>query len=140
MCVCPQGYEVRKITAMDQDLGRPRGIGYTIVSGLSPIINLTFTAQREKLIMSYHNPTGIIDKYHRAEQSITLENRVARDSPVGSFCHSQFRFVSLTNLPSEQKMFHDLSFIITFCYFRYTISRVNEIAPLVCYFSSDLIL
>ncbi|CAG04743.1 unnamed protein product, partial [Tetraodon nigroviridis] len=28
-----QGYEVRKITAMDQDLGRPRGIGYTIVSG-----------------------------------------------------------------------------------------------------------
>ncbi|XP_037533900.1 cadherin-23 [Nematolebias whitei] len=29
----PLGYEVRKITAMDQDLGSPRGIGYTIVSG-----------------------------------------------------------------------------------------------------------
>uniref|UniRef100_UPI003AAE43FE cadherin-23 isoform X1 n=1 Tax=Centroberyx gerrardi TaxID=166262 RepID=UPI003AAE43FE len=29
----PPGYEVRKITAIDQDLGRPRGIGYTIVSG-----------------------------------------------------------------------------------------------------------
>ncbi|XP_068183037.1 cadherin-23 [Antennarius striatus] len=27
------GYEVRKITAIDQDLGRPRGIGYTIISG-----------------------------------------------------------------------------------------------------------
>ncbi|CAG6017760.1 unnamed protein product, partial [Menidia menidia] len=31
----PQGYEVRKITAIDQDLGRPRGIGYTIISVLS---------------------------------------------------------------------------------------------------------
>ncbi|XP_076021948.1 cadherin-23-like [Genypterus blacodes] len=29
----PPGYEVRKITAIDQDLGRPRGIGYTIISG-----------------------------------------------------------------------------------------------------------
>ncbi|GLD56116.1 cadherin-23 isoform X1, partial [Lates japonicus] len=29
----PEGYEVRKITAIDQDLGRPRGIGYTIISG-----------------------------------------------------------------------------------------------------------
>ncbi|XP_037320872.2 cadherin-23 [Pungitius pungitius] len=29
----PVGYEVRKITAIDQDLGRPRGIGYTIISG-----------------------------------------------------------------------------------------------------------
>ncbi|XP_077053022.1 cadherin-23 isoform X1 [Siphateles boraxobius] len=29
----PPGYEVRKIRAIDQDLGRPRGIGYTIVSG-----------------------------------------------------------------------------------------------------------
>ncbi|XP_027861759.1 cadherin-23 isoform X4 [Xiphophorus couchianus] len=29
----PLGYEVRKITAIDQDLGQPRGIGYTIVSG-----------------------------------------------------------------------------------------------------------
>ncbi|XP_029926425.1 cadherin-23 isoform X1 [Myripristis murdjan] len=29
----PPGYEVRKITAIDQDLGRPRGIGYTIVGG-----------------------------------------------------------------------------------------------------------
>ncbi|XP_061601899.1 cadherin-23 [Cololabis saira] len=29
----PMGYEVRKITAIDQDLGRPRGIGYTIISG-----------------------------------------------------------------------------------------------------------
>ncbi|TRY86763.1 hypothetical protein DNTS_008300 [Danionella cerebrum] len=29
----PPGYEVRKIRAMDQDLGRPRGIGYTIISG-----------------------------------------------------------------------------------------------------------
>lgn len=28
-----QGYEVRKIRAIDQDLGRPRGIGYTIISG-----------------------------------------------------------------------------------------------------------
>ncbi|XP_068423405.1 cadherin-23 isoform X3 [Clinocottus analis] len=27
------GYELRKITAIDQDLGRPRGIGYTIISG-----------------------------------------------------------------------------------------------------------
>ncbi|XP_028278698.1 cadherin-23 [Parambassis ranga] len=29
----PLGYEVRKITAIDQDLGQPRGIGYTIISG-----------------------------------------------------------------------------------------------------------
>uniref|UniRef100_A0A3B3CED5 Cadherin-23 n=1 Tax=Oryzias melastigma TaxID=30732 RepID=A0A3B3CED5_ORYME len=29
----PLGYEVRKITAHDQDLGQPRGIGYTIISG-----------------------------------------------------------------------------------------------------------
>uniref|UniRef100_A0A3Q3MS59 Cadherin-23 n=1 Tax=Mastacembelus armatus TaxID=205130 RepID=A0A3Q3MS59_9TELE len=29
----PLRYEVRKITAIDQDLGRPRGIGYTIISG-----------------------------------------------------------------------------------------------------------
>ncbi|XP_064879385.1 cadherin-23-like [Oncorhynchus nerka] len=29
----PLGYEVRKIKAIDQDLGRPRGIGYTIISG-----------------------------------------------------------------------------------------------------------
>ncbi|XP_062375049.1 cadherin-23 [Sardina pilchardus] len=29
----PLGYEVRKIRAIDQDLGRPRGIGYTIISG-----------------------------------------------------------------------------------------------------------
>ncbi|XP_062319241.1 cadherin-23 isoform X1 [Osmerus eperlanus] len=29
----PPGYEVRKIRAIDQDLGRPRGIGYTILSG-----------------------------------------------------------------------------------------------------------
>ncbi|CAL8357483.1 unnamed protein product [Boreogadus saida] len=28
----PPGYEVRKIRAIDQDLGRPRGIGYTIIS------------------------------------------------------------------------------------------------------------
>ncbi|KAJ8014080.1 hypothetical protein DPEC_G00036540 [Dallia pectoralis] len=28
-----EGYEVRKIRAIDQDLGNPRGIGYTIVSG-----------------------------------------------------------------------------------------------------------
>uniref|UniRef100_A0AAQ4QCD7 Cadherin-23 n=1 Tax=Gasterosteus aculeatus aculeatus TaxID=481459 RepID=A0AAQ4QCD7_GASAC len=29
----PLGFEVRKITAIDQDLGQPRGIGYTIISG-----------------------------------------------------------------------------------------------------------
>ncbi|KAL4641300.1 cadherin-23 [Arapaima gigas] len=29
----PPGYEVRKITAIDQDRGSPRGIGYTVVSG-----------------------------------------------------------------------------------------------------------
>ncbi|CAL8258339.1 unnamed protein product [Lota lota] len=29
----PPGYEVRKIRAIDQDLGQPRGIGYTIISG-----------------------------------------------------------------------------------------------------------
>lgn len=31
----PQGTTVRMITAIDQDKGRPRGIGYTIVSGKS---------------------------------------------------------------------------------------------------------
>lgn len=31
--VPPQGTTVRMITAIDQDKGRPRGIGYTIVSG-----------------------------------------------------------------------------------------------------------
>ncbi|KAK3572598.1 hypothetical protein QTP86_000845, partial [Hemibagrus guttatus] len=30
----PLGFEVRKIRAIDQDLGKPRGIGYTIVSDL----------------------------------------------------------------------------------------------------------
>ncbi|XP_060727466.1 cadherin-23-like [Tachysurus vachellii] len=29
----PLGFEVRKIRAIDQDLGKPRGIGYTVVSG-----------------------------------------------------------------------------------------------------------
>ncbi|XP_046692113.1 cadherin-23 isoform X2 [Silurus meridionalis] len=29
----PLGFEVRKIRAIDQDLGKPRGIGYTILSG-----------------------------------------------------------------------------------------------------------
>ncbi|XP_010785017.1 cadherin-23-like, partial [Notothenia coriiceps] len=28
----PLGHVVRKITAIDQDLGRPRGIGYTIIA------------------------------------------------------------------------------------------------------------
>lgn len=69
-CVCLQGYEVRKITAIDQDLGRPRGIGYTIVSGLSPIINLTSTAKRGKSIISYRNLTAITDKSHQARQSM----------------------------------------------------------------------
>lgn len=85
VCVSLQGYEVRKITAIDQDLGRPRGIGYTIISGLSHIINLTSTAQRGESITSYHNPTAIMDKSHQAQQSITaqssaseLENRLAR--------------------------------------------------------------
>lgn len=76
-CVCLQGYEVRKITAIDQDLGRPRGIGYTIISGLSHIINLTSTAQRRESITSYHNPTAIIDKSHQAQQSITAESRAS---------------------------------------------------------------
>ena len=46
VCVllCLQGYEVRKIRAIDQDLGRPRGIGYTIISGPWHIINLTSAA------------------------------------------------------------------------------------------------
>lgn len=65
---------MRKITAIDQDLGRPRGIGYTIISGLSHIINLTSTALRGKSITSYHNPTAIIDKSHQAQQSITAES------------------------------------------------------------------
>lgn len=75
-CVCMsfQGYEVRKITAIDQDLGRPRGIGYTIISGLSHRINLTSTAQRGESITSYHNPTAIIDKSHQAQQSIREES------------------------------------------------------------------
>lgn len=83
-CVSLQGHEMRKITAIDQDLGRPRGIGYTIISGLSHIINLTSTAQRGESITSYHNPTAIIDKSHQTQQSITaessaseLENRLA---------------------------------------------------------------
>lgn len=69
-CLSLQGYEVRKITAIDQDLGRPRGIGYTIISGLSHIINLTSTES----ITSYHNPTAIIDKSHQVQQSITAES------------------------------------------------------------------
>lgn len=77
LCVCLQGHEVRKITAIDQDLGRPRGIGYTIISGLSHIINLTPTAHRAESITSYHNPAEIIDKSHQTEQSITAERRLA---------------------------------------------------------------
>uniref|UniRef100_A0A673BQ12 Cadherin-23 n=1 Tax=Sphaeramia orbicularis TaxID=375764 RepID=A0A673BQ12_9TELE len=39
----PLGYEVRKITAIDQDLGRPRGIGYTIISGnTNSVFNLDY--------------------------------------------------------------------------------------------------
>ncbi|CAL8390359.1 unnamed protein product [Arctogadus glacialis] len=34
----PPGYEVRKIRAIDQDLGRPRGIGYTIISAVSRFV------------------------------------------------------------------------------------------------------
>lgn len=82
--MCLQGYEVRKITAIDQDLGRPRGIGYTIISGLSHIINLTSTAQRRESITSYHNPTAIIDKSHQAPQSITAETSAELKS---SFAH-----------------------------------------------------
>lgn len=74
VCISLQGYEVRKITAIDQDLGRPRGIGYTIISGLSHKINLTSTAQREESITSYHNPAAIIDKSHQAQQSIRAES------------------------------------------------------------------
>lgn len=73
VCVSLQGYEVRKITAIDQDLGRPRGIGYTIITGLSHIIDLTSAAQRGESITSYHNSTVIIDKSHQAQQSITAE-------------------------------------------------------------------
>lgn len=80
----------------------------------SQSINLTSTAKREKSNMSYHNPTAIIDKYHQAQQSIAAENRFARESPVGPFCCSIFRFVSLTNWPSAQKLFNNLSCIITF--------------------------
>lgn len=55
-----QGYVVRKITAMDQDLGSPRGIGYTIVSGLSP------GGWGGCVIGSDHNPAAITDEFHRA--------------------------------------------------------------------------
>jgi len=75
LCLYLQGYEVRKITAIDQDLGRPRGIGYTIISGLSLIINLTSTAQSWESITSYHNSAAIIDKTHQAQQSITTASR-----------------------------------------------------------------
>lgn len=118
VCVCAslQGYEVRKITAIDQDLGRPRGIGYTIISGLSHIINLTSKAQRAESITSYHNPTAIIDKSHQARQSMTaqsgaseLESRLAHKQlliNVWCGCEEVSRHLvsSLTNwlLPSKQ--------------------------------------
>lgn len=75
-----QGYEVRKITAHDQDLGQPRGIGYTIISGLTHIISLTFTAQRSGSITSYHNFAAIIDKCHQVQQSITAARRAELES------------------------------------------------------------
>lgn len=56
-CVCFQGYEVRKIRAIDQDLGRPRGIGYTILSGVCHMIDLlqqagqTHIGENQSLLM-----------------------------------------------------------------------------------------
>lgn len=98
-----QGYEVRKITAIDQDLGRPRGIGYTIITGLSHIIDLTSAAQRGESITSYHNSAVIIDKSHQAQQSITaersaseLENRLGSEhlliTVLVQLCRSQLSF------------------------------------------------
>ncbi|KAG9274789.1 cadherin-23 [Astyanax mexicanus] len=40
----PLGYEVRKIRAMDQDLGRPRGIGYSFVSALKMLCSIHQTS------------------------------------------------------------------------------------------------
>lgn len=102
-CVSLQGYEVRKITAIDQDLGRPRGIGYTIITGLSHIIDLTSAAQRGESITSYHNSAVIIDKSHQAQQSITaerssseLENRLGSEhlliTVLVQLCRSQLSF------------------------------------------------
>lgn len=102
-CVSLQGYEVRKITAIDQDLGRPRGIGYTIITGLSHIIDLTSAAQRGESITSYHNSAVIIDKTHQAQQSITaerssseLENRLGSEhlliTVLVQLCRSQLSF------------------------------------------------
>lgn len=102
-CVSLQGYEVRKITAIDQDLGRPRGIGYTIITGLSHIIDLTSAAHRGESITSYHNSAVIIDKSHQAQQSITaersaseLENRLGSEhlliTVLVQLCRSQLSF------------------------------------------------
>lgn len=95
VCVSLQGYEVRKITAIDQDLGRPRGIGYTIISGLSHIINLTSTAQRGESITSYHNLTAIIDKSHQAQQSITAESSTSKLED--RLAHKHFGFNTYLN-------------------------------------------
>lgn len=82
----------------------------------------TSTAERGKSIISYHNPTAIIDKTHQEQQSVAARNRHACDhllrfaleSPVGSFYLSHFRFASVTNLPSAEKLFDYLSCVITF--------------------------
>lgn len=37
------------------------------------------STERENSIMSYHNPTAVIDKYHQAQQSIAAQNRFARE-------------------------------------------------------------
>lgn len=146
MCVSLQGYEVRKITAIDQDLGRPRGIGYTIITGLSHIIDLTSAAQRGESITSYHNSTVIIDKSHQAQQSITaerssseLENRPGSEhlliTVLVQLCRSQLSFcviilklacaiktglwfVSVTNFTfGRREGCHDFSVVVSLHFF-----------------------
>lgn len=84
----------------------------------------TSTAERGKSVISYHNPTAIIDKTHQEQQSVAARKRHACDhllrfaleSPVGSFYlfHSHFRFASLTNLPPAERLFDSLSCVNTF--------------------------
>lgn len=47
-----QGTTVRVITAVDQDKGRPRGIGYTIVSGKPKSVRCLMFDGKEPLLVT----------------------------------------------------------------------------------------
>ncbi|MXQ88375.1 hypothetical protein E5288_WYG021368 [Bos mutus] len=84
----PPGTTVRIITAIDQDKGRPRGIGYTIVSGLiGDQIEGDFSALRELLKLVTHTLIGNTNSIFALDYisgALTLNGLLDRENPLYS--------------------------------------------------------